>query len=152
VFGHTKGCLRIGRREVPIHYQSDRINKQISSLPDILIKLKTEINAVLETPLAVEYILITNVVSLSESSVTVCVSFSFDFSSGITHSTYFKLNTAFTCAELRFLVSAKVWNNVGLLDQRYLTFYRSKSYFIGFDRRTDTLRGDCINWHYIQFM
>jgi len=42
------------RREVPIHYHSDRINKQISSLPDILIKLKTEINAVLETPLAVE--------------------------------------------------------------------------------------------------
>ena len=54
MFGHTKGCLRIGRREVPIHYQSDRINKQISSLPDILKKLKTEINAVLETLLAVE--------------------------------------------------------------------------------------------------
>ena len=31
-------------REVSINYQSDRINKQISSLPDILIKLKTEIN------------------------------------------------------------------------------------------------------------
>jgi hypothetical protein len=48
--------IRIGRREVPIHYQSDRINKQIRSLPDILIKLKTEIklNAVLETPWAVE--------------------------------------------------------------------------------------------------
>ena len=51
VLGHTKGCLQY---EVPIHYQSDRINKQISSLPDILIKLKTEINSVLETPLAVE--------------------------------------------------------------------------------------------------
>ena len=57
MLGHAKGCLQY---EVPIHYQSDRINKQISSLPDILIKLKTEINAVLETPLAVEYILITN--------------------------------------------------------------------------------------------
>jgi hypothetical protein len=33
--------------------QSDRINKQISSLSDILIKLKPEINAILETPLAV---------------------------------------------------------------------------------------------------
>jgi hypothetical protein len=46
--------IRIGRREVPIHYQSDRINKQIRSLPDILIKLKAEINAILETPWAVE--------------------------------------------------------------------------------------------------
>jgi hypothetical protein len=48
--------IGIERREIPIHYHSDRINtsKQISSLPDILIKLKTEINAVLETPLAVE--------------------------------------------------------------------------------------------------
>ena len=46
--------IRIGRRELPINYQSDRINKQILSLPDILIKLKTEINAVLEPPLAVE--------------------------------------------------------------------------------------------------
>ena len=34
--------------------RSDRINKQISSLFDILIKLKTEFIAVLETPLAVE--------------------------------------------------------------------------------------------------
>ena len=34
-------------RELLIHYHSDRINKQISSLPDILIKLKTEISAVL---------------------------------------------------------------------------------------------------------
>jgi SMC interacting uncharacterized protein involved in chromosome segregation len=39
----THVAIRIGRREVPIHYQSDRINKQIRSLPDILIKLKTEI-------------------------------------------------------------------------------------------------------------
>jgi hypothetical protein len=48
--------IGIERREIPIHYHSDRINtsKQISSLPDILIKLKTEINAILETPLAVE--------------------------------------------------------------------------------------------------
>jgi hypothetical protein len=50
--GHTKGFLQyvlcIERRENPINYQSDRINKQISSLPDILIKLKMEINAVLE--------------------------------------------------------------------------------------------------------
>jgi hypothetical protein len=46
--------IRIERREIPINYQSDRINKQISSLPDILIKLKTEINAFLETPLALE--------------------------------------------------------------------------------------------------
>jgi hypothetical protein len=34
--------------------RSDRINKQISILSDILIKLKMEFNAVLETPLAVE--------------------------------------------------------------------------------------------------
>ena len=34
--------------------QSDRINKKNSSLSDILIKLKMEFNAVLETPLAVE--------------------------------------------------------------------------------------------------
>jgi hypothetical protein len=46
--------IRIERREIPINYQSDRINKQISSLPDILIKLRTEINAILETLLAVE--------------------------------------------------------------------------------------------------
>jgi hypothetical protein len=39
----------IGRREVLINHQSDRINKQISSLhvPGILIKLQTEITAVL---------------------------------------------------------------------------------------------------------
>ena len=61
VIGSARSYLRmptigIERREIPIHYHSDRINtsKQISSLPDILIKLKTEINAVLETPLAVE--------------------------------------------------------------------------------------------------
>jgi hypothetical protein len=55
---HTKGFLQyvlcIERREIPTNYQSDRINKQISSLPDILIKLKMEINAFLETPLALE--------------------------------------------------------------------------------------------------
>jgi hypothetical protein len=33
---------------------------------------------------------------------------------------------AFTCAELRFLESAAVRNNVGLLDHQYLTFYRSQ--------------------------
>ena len=52
MLGHTKGFLQyvlcIERREIPTNYQSDRINKQISSLPDILIKLKMEINAVLE--------------------------------------------------------------------------------------------------------
>jgi hypothetical protein len=40
------------RREVPIHYHAERINKQFSSLPDIL--LRTEIKAVLETLLTVE--------------------------------------------------------------------------------------------------
>ena len=44
-----KDAYNTRRREVPIHYHSDRINKQMSSLPDILIKLRMEINAVLET-------------------------------------------------------------------------------------------------------
>ena len=65
---------------------------------------------------------------------------------GIAPSTNFNPNTASTCAELRFLVSAKVKNNVGLSERWYLTFYRSQSDFIGFDRRTDTLREDCHNW------
>jgi hypothetical protein len=49
-----KDAYNTRRREAWIHYHSDRINKQMSSLPDMLIKLKTEINAILETPLAVE--------------------------------------------------------------------------------------------------
>jgi hypothetical protein len=69
------------------------------------------------------------------------------FSPVIAHWTDFKHNTAFTCAELRFLVSAEVGNNVGLLDRQYLTFYRSQSDFIGFDWRTDTLREDCLCNH-----
>jgi len=100
--------IRKERREVPINYQSERINKQISSLPDILIKLKTEINSVLEAPLVVEYISITNWATINLHPCR--VSFSLDFSPGIAHS---KPNTAFTCAELRLLVSAKVRNNVG---------------------------------------
>jgi hypothetical protein len=40
-----KDAYNTRRREVPIHYHSDRINKQMSSLPDILIKLRMEINA-----------------------------------------------------------------------------------------------------------
>ena len=71
-----------------------------------------------------------------------CQFFAWLFSLGFTPSTNFKPNTASTCAELQFLVSAKVRNNVGLSDQWYLTFYRSQSDFIGFDRRTDTLRDD----------
>ena len=103
--------IRKERREVPINYQSERINKQISSLPDILIKLKTETNSVLEAPLVVEYISITNWATINLHPCR--VSFSLDFSPGIAHSTHFKPNTAFTCAELRLLVSAKVRNNVG---------------------------------------
>ena len=132
--------IRKVRREVPINYQSERINKQISSLPDILIKLKTEINSVLEAPLVVEYISITNWATINLHPCR--VSFSLDFSPGIAHS---KPTTAFTCAELRLLVSAKVRNNVRLSDRQYLTFYRPPSNFISFDQRIDILVKTVIN-------
>ena len=61
--------------------QSDRINKQISSLSDILIKLKPEMNAILETPLSV----LNFNHRLTDCYLLICipaessVSFSFDF-------------------------------------------------------------------------
>ena len=116
----------IGRREVLINHQSDRINKQISSLhvPGILIKLQTEITAVLwqwnkfQSPTGLPLICIHTKSSASAFRLTVFPR--------IAHSTNFKPSTAFTCAELQFFASAKVWNNAGLSNQRYLTvrFYR----------------------------
>ena len=74
-----------------------------------------------------------------------CVSFSFDFPHRESH---IQRILSPTCAELQFLVSAQVWNNVGLLNRWYLTFYRFQSDFIGSDRRTDTL---CEDWICIIF-